>query len=135
MTPDYTTAGTIAGGILAATWAMWERFRNKRVDQRHQVDLAKDELVKVLGADRDAWKSRYESEHAEFIDYRRAAHDQSQTTQAKILKLGEENGELRAKTDITPLMKHQAEQSAINAKIVESLDRILKHLTNEGTAK
>jgi hypothetical protein len=122
------TFGGYLGMMLAGAAACYERVRNARLNSNREISRAKDELVRVLTEDRDAWKDRCTTEREEFAAYRVKSHDNANDAQARIIKLTEELGTLRAKTDITPLLKNQEEQSRINAKLLEGLEAIIRHL-------
>jgi hypothetical protein len=105
--------------------AAFERIRNAKMNTSAAVNIAKDELVKVLEADRDAWKSRYATEHDEYVARREGYHTESQTIQAKLLFLTEENAMLKVKTDVTPIMEELKGQAQINQKVLKALDSIM----------
>jgi hypothetical protein len=107
--------------IASAVAAVYERFVNRRKD-------ASKELVSVLSAERDTWKSMSEAKDAEFKAYRDAAHAAADQAHTQVVKLTEEVATLRTRTDITPLLQHQEEQNQINVKMLTALDEILSHL-------
>ena len=116
----------VLGGSVGSLYAgrLWLQA------QKHQsIAQAKDELIKVTMNDRDAWKSHYQAEHLEFIDYREKAHQHNNEANAAVIKLTAENAELKSRTDLSPILQFQQEQSKINVKIVQSLDAILSHLS------
>lgn len=131
---DYITiissVGVAVGGILAFAWALVSGFRKRSTEARQLTERAQASLLEVVQAEAKAWRQRYESEHEEFVSYRQKTHDNAQTAQATVLKLTAENGELKAKTDLTPILKFHQDQSDINAKVVQTLDAILKKLGN-----
>lgn len=103
---------------------------------------AKTTMVETLVGDRDAWKVRhdeekvrFEAEHAEYVKYREDTHERSKPIQLQILKLTEDNAELRAKTDFTPIVKFaekqeitNQQQAATNQKIVTQLGSVEQQL-------
>lgn len=116
--------GAILFGILAFLYGGFERWRNLRRNDNQRVEQAKDELIKVLEADRDTWKARYETEREEYISHRKATHDHNNEANARLIKLTDENASLKAKTDITPLLAHQEEQTKINAEVMRTLSKV-----------
>ena len=97
--------------------------------QKHQaISEAKDELVKVTMNDREAWKSRYDAKELEYINYREQQHDHNNEANATVVRLTAQNAELKSRTDLSPILQFNKEQSQINTKIVQSLDAILSHL-------
>jgi hypothetical protein len=117
------------GGALAAIFAghLWVQAQ-----KRQSIAAAKDELIQVQKENSDAWKSRYESEHLEYNTYREKQHAQNNDSGALILKLTNENADLKGKTDLSPVMKvmtdfienqraFMTEQTAINSKILSAL--------------
>ena len=129
-----TYAGWIGAGLAGAA-ACYERFRNRKKDELEEVAKAKDEVAKAkddlnaaLTKEMEAWKAKSERLHDEFHHYRVNAHQQAGEAQAAMLKLNAEVARLQHATDLTPLLKHQEEQTQINAKIMKSLDMIMQHL-------
>ena len=116
------------GTVTAGAMAYYERFHNRRDDDIRKLASAKDELVQVLTAESAAYKAASERVGSEFHAYRENAHRQNGESQATILRLTEDNARLKAATDISPLLKHQQEQSEINAKILQGLDLIITRL-------
>lgn len=119
--------------IVAIGAAIFERVRSARLMQSAQLNTAKDELIKVLEADRDAWKSRYESEHDEYVKRRQQYHDEVQKTQTRILLLTEENAQLKAKTDITPILAELHAQASINKAVLRALEELTKRIDGRGS--
>jgi hypothetical protein len=146
MTFDPTTFGTYIAGIACAIWAGINHFRVDRQKERKEqiatVDKAHAELlsahealmkttiarIETIERDRDAWRERYDELHKEFTEYRTSTHNATSKAQGIILQLTEENGQLKAKTDLTPILKFQEEQSQINARVLEGLTRIVEAL-------
>jgi hypothetical protein len=116
----------IVGGGLATAAAAYIFYTAQR---RQGVAAAKDELIKSITADREAWKSRYEAEHLEIMAYRDQVHAKNEESNAKIITLTTENAELKSKTDLSPLMKMMqtffAEQTEINQQILDGLTELL----------
>jgi hypothetical protein len=118
--------------LVAIGAAVYERLRSAKLMQSAQLNTAKDELIKVLEADRDAWKSRYEAEHDEFVKRRQQYHDDVQKTQSRTLVLTEENAALKAKTDITPILTELQAQSSINKAVLHALEELTKRIDGRG---
>ncbi len=111
--------------IVAFGAAAFERVRNVKLSSTANVSLAKDELINVVTADRDAWKSRYETEHSEYVARRQQYHDELQGINADMLRLSGENAALKAKTDVTPIMQELKAQSEINQNVLKALGTIM----------
>lgn len=92
---------------------------------------AKDDLIAVQQERAEAWKTKWEVEHKEYTEYRADAHKQLNQAQVLVLQHTEEVAQLRARTDLTPILKHQEEQARqyalqvdINMKFVGILAKI-----------
>ena len=97
--------------------------------QKHQATAeAKDEIINLLTASANGWKARYESEHVEITNYRAEVHTRNDENNARILELTNQNSSLKSKTDLSPVLAFQKEQSTVNSKVVEALNIIIKHL-------
>lgn len=156
------SAGGIAA-IIASAMAIFERIRSARAGEKAaeasqransstEIIAGKDELIKIARESADSWKLRYENEHAEgmkerdsfrerysalqqeFADHREKTHSRMNEANGLVLKYTEEIAALRVKTDITPLLKFQEEQSKINERMLRALNGILRHLNVETAA-
>jgi len=107
--------------VLCAAAAAYERFRNQRKDEAK-------EIVTLLATERDTWKSMTETVQAEMAAYRVQMHARLDEANGQLLKLTEENSRLKGATDVTPILRHQEEQSQINVKVLAALDEVLAHL-------
>ena len=107
--------------VLCAAAAAYERFRNLRKDEAK-------EIVTLLATERDTWKSMTETVQAEMAAYRLQMHARLDEANGQLLKLTEENSRLKGATDVTPILRHQEEQSQINVKVLAALDEVLAHL-------
>ena len=123
--------GTVAGLIAFFCWATITGFRKRsaaaqaKLEQKNaKLDEANAALIQVVKDETAAWKVRYETEHAEYLDYRQKAHLRDGDMTARILELTTECADLKAKTDITPIIQAQKDQRDINTKIVESMNNI-----------
>ena len=133
--PLLSSAGVVVSGLIAFAWALISglRSREKRRIERAEVaeanlSEAQKALIEVHRLEALAWKTRYEGEHSEYVDYRAASHTKAQDMQARLLELTAENAELRSKTDLTPVIQFHQDQGQINLKVVETLDKILERL-------
>lgn len=129
MAIDPITVGGYVGMGIAAIAAAYERMRSQRALEGAGVNKAKDELADVLRAEIDAQKQRYETEHMEYVAYRERTHAHNNEINAQILRLSNENTNLQSKTDITPFLVFTKEQSEINLKVLEGLNKILERLS------
>ena len=123
--------GTVAGLIVFFCWATITGFRKRSAAAQAKLeaktaklDEANAALIQVVKDEANAWKIRYETEHAEYLDYRQKAHLRDGDMTSRILELTTECADLKAKTDITPILQAQKDQQDINTKIVESLNTI-----------
>jgi hypothetical protein len=142
VTPDPISIGGWIASAVAAGMAVFERIRSKRSSDHalhateraqeaearqsaHQEILAqKDELTRLARESAQQWKERLATEHAEFMAYREKMHAQIQDAQATILKQTEEIANLRARTDITPVMDTLK-------SVLEQLGKILNRLEKQ----
>jgi hypothetical protein len=122
----------VVGGVAGSVYAsrLWLQA------QKHlSLAQGKDEVIRLLGNNVEAWKSRFEAEHAELLAYRDDVHVKAEASNLKIIDLTNANAELRGKTDLSPVMqglsemiKHQAasmkEITAINGGILTALSEI-----------
>jgi hypothetical protein len=137
--PDPVTVGGYIVALITSGMAAFERYRSSRsntdalkaTERAQQAEAAesankevlgaKDELIRLARDSSTQWKERCSAEHAEFAAYREKHHQQIQDAQATILKQAEEIANLRARTDITPVMETLKD-------ILESLESILQRL-------
>lgn len=144
---DQPSLISVIAGAAGAMMAAFERYRSIQAVEREKtalVDAAtskqqstvhadiikgKDELISVARETADAQRTRWEAEHKEFQDYRESTHSNLNKANELVLKLTEENGQLKAKTDMTPIFQFQENQAEINKRIVDSLDSTQKSLT------
>lgn len=128
--PIISSVALLIGGASAFVWGIISGFRKREKIANERMEKAQGELVEVMRLEAEAWKKRYEGEHQEYSEYRQKAHDKANTDNARILALTAENSELHSKTDLTPVIAFQNDQSRINAKVIETLDQILTRLTS-----
>jgi hypothetical protein len=142
---DPTQFGAYAAAAALAVWGGIERFQKERakadavnaqkakssaednqkiIDVKDELVAAKEEMIKTAVESKDSWKAKYETEHAEFIEYRKDAHNKLNEASARVLAYSAENGELRAKTDLSPILEHQQHQTELSAKMIETLSKI-----------
>jgi hypothetical protein len=131
----YTAAGVL-GGAAFLLWGFISGFRKRARIAKAALDKAHDDLIEVMKLQIDSWKNRFAAEHSEFAEYRKTQHDHNNAANERVIKLTAENVELRAKTDLSPVLQFTKDQTTINAKVVQSLDAILLHLAEtNGTAR
>lgn len=111
--------GAIGGGL-----ALFERLRNIKLTGASLVTAAKDELIKVEKAEKEAWKERYDALNAQYLGYREETHKKTEADNSRLLLLQEEVGSLRAKTDMSPVLKILEEQAASFAESREAQSKI-----------
>lgn len=133
--PIISAVGLFIGGAGFLFWSVISGFKKRQaianqtiIKSQEEVERAHTELVTVLNGTVTSWKKRYDDEHTEFANYRQKVHDKDQSVNARVLRLTEENAELKGKTDLTPVLRFHQEQGQINVKVVQSLDAILAHL-------
>lgn len=126
--PIISSVALLIGGASAFVWGLISGFRKREKLANERMERAQGELVEVMKLEAQAWKNRYEGEHQEFTEYRQKAHDKANADNARILELTAENADLHSKTDLTPVISFQNDQSRINAKVIETLDKILTRL-------
>lgn len=122
-------------GFLQSKKKVQVELDKKTASESHKLIEVKDEVIKTLRerADElvqmqreraDNWKAKYDQEHGEFNKYRDDIHTRLNDANALVLKYTAENGELRAKTDLTPILANQQQQVAVNTKVIDSLTKI-----------
>lgn len=121
MSIDYGLVGTWIGSIIAVTVATLGGYQQARKSGEAKVQQAQSDLVKTIEASRDAWRLRFEEEHAEFRAYRDQTHDRLNSANDALLKCTEDCAMLRVKTDITPVI-------AMLERITKVLDVITQRL-------
>jgi hypothetical protein len=113
----FIAAGGASAIYAAKLWVQAQKYR--------AITEAKDEAIRISGINAEAWKSHYQAAHLELNKYREEQHTRNDESNAKILSLTDENAQLRAKTDLSPVMKLMQdffkEQTAINEKILAAL--------------
>lgn len=132
------------GFALSTAAAAFERFKSSKAgdrerkaleqkalaDQQHSVNeqilKARDELTKLERDRADAFKVKSEDEHAEFLAYQKYVHGQNETTNAKMLRLTEENARLSNLTDLSPIVSTQKEMMALVVKQGEIMDALMR---------
>lgn len=79
-----------------------------RTENATQSDLARtnSELATAFKIKSEEWQAAWKKEHDESIAYHDWVHEKSQKDQALHLTIVEENANLRARTDLTPLIDH-----------------------------
>jgi hypothetical protein len=110
----------IAIAITGLFWLKAQRYRS--------VAESKDEVIKLLTSAADGWKARYEAEHLEYKNHRTTTHDERNNANAQILTLTEENTNLKAKTDLSPVRAFIEEQNIFNEKFLRALNAIVERL-------
>jgi hypothetical protein len=153
MNLDPSAAGGYIGMAVAIIAAAFERFHSQRslgrareANERaqeaekaraahDQVLAAKDELLKVYEKSAESWKQRHADEHKEFGEYREYAHRIANDANATIVKQAEQIAELKARTDITPILESQKQQQEINRQMMAALEKILERLDHFEVAR
>ena len=118
------------GSGLVGVWAAHLKIQA----QKHlAISEGKDEVIRLMTVNVDSWKSRYDAEHGEYVDYRDKQHIKDNDSNAKILRLTTDNTELRAKTDLTPvttlMQDFIKEQTEINTKVLSLLTNLEKRIS------
>jgi len=86
---------------------------------KSNLDLAEAYRLKA-----NEWKDLCAASHSEFEIYRQRVHDKNEKDQAVLLKLTDENAQLRGRTDLTPIMKHMTEQSEFTKELSITLIKL-----------
>lgn len=120
MTPEgITVIVGLSGSLLYGVWTDWR----KRGEVKKIVE-GKDELIKIHRDEVLAWKERFESKDKDLKAYQRYAHDKNQEDNLIVLRLTEENANLKGKTDLTPVLEHMREDQKVTAIIVDTLGKV-----------
>lgn len=126
-------------GLLGAAWALYANVKSSRHhDDREkaaalksaqdELIMTKDSIITTMKVEKADWIARYDELKKSHEAYRVEAHDRISDAQDKILKLADENSQLHAKTDMTPVLKNQVQQNDVNAKVLDGLNTITKVL-------
>ena len=153
---DPQTAGTWIGGAVLALAAAWNHVRAAQADKRAEAakitaveattkatelsasvgnaaasDLARSnaELATAYKRQAEEWKALHEKTHKEHQDYRQWVHDKAKDDQAALLTLTAENADLKARTDLTPLLSHMKQYDLNAQKMTETLENLTKVVT------
>lgn len=121
MSADLIEIGYSVGATLAivAGFVIGLSKINKSKDEK--LEAAKMETIQVLKSNRDAWKDKAEKTEEDYVSYRNTTHKKTEEDNHRMLILTEENGILKAKTDMTPVL-------AILEKLTEAVAKILDRL-------
>ena len=120
--------GGAAGGIYSAK--LWLQA------QKHlSISEAKEEAIRVARTNAEAWKSHYEATKLELTKYRADVLAKNDESNARIVKLTADNASLMSKTDLSPVLAFQAQQTTVNERIVTALDLVVQHLTKPAGRK
>jgi hypothetical protein len=106
-----------AGSCLAVAFSFYKGWTNVRQNETNKLHKEKTELLILLEKEVAAWKLRADTEHKEFVEYREKHHLQINEAQAMILKLSNDNTELKFKTDMTPMIELQKQTLHIIEKV------------------
>lgn len=144
---DGTTIGAILFGIVSAFYAAFQQKKassatDQAITATRVATAATDEtllksqndLLESFRAMANDWKARYEVEHTEFLKYRESAHKKTNEDNATMLKLTEENADLRARTDLTPVVEQLKDQAASNQQLgitLKELSEGVSHLIKQ----
>lgn len=123
MTLDPAAIGGWIFATGAAVAAAYERRRSAKnsekaaeahsragqAEARREADQAilaqYDDLIKLARENADQWKKKAAEEHGEFEIYRKETHEKLNQVNALILRQTEEIAELKARTDMAPVME------------------------------
>jgi hypothetical protein len=123
----FVIGGAVCAGVAQQLWIRAQKYQS--------VAETKDEVIRLLNNSTDAWKVRYEAEHLEHLKYRDNVHLERNETNSRVLALTEQNVALKAKTDLSPILKFQEQQNAFNEKFLAALSAIVERLEDLGLAK
>lgn len=126
--PALSYLGLVTAGVIWFLWSIMSGFRQRKQQSDTKLSEAQRELLQVREQEAHAWKQRYETEHLEYTEYRQKVHEKAAETTARLLELTSQCADLKAKTDLTPVLEHIRNQDAINTKVVDSLDALLTKL-------
>lgn len=90
---------------------------------------SQSELLASYQSMSNDWKNRYEIEHAELQKYREYVHDKNKKDQETMLRLTEENADLRARTDLTPIVEQLKQQARTNEELGATLGKLTQAVT------
>lgn len=141
---DANTAGTWIGGGILVIFTTIQTIRSgvaqKNATKAQQVasaahqraefantvsitDLAKSnaDLASAYKTQAEEWKALAEKTYKEQQDYRNWVHDKNKEDNALMLRLTAENADLKARTDLTPLLEYMKRYDANAEKVSQSL--------------
>lgn len=147
---DATQIGTSIGAVLMAIWGAIQTHKatkaEKKVNETVAVadeakrllahvstdDLAKrnEELAHAYKDKAEEWKMAWEKEHSEGKAYQQRVHDQREVANAEHLKLIEENAALRARTDLTPIIKYIENGQSTMEKVAIALTSLTSSISD-----
>lgn len=120
-------SGTI-GGIFATAGACWLGYRKVKGIDEKRIQHLHESVVDLLQTESKAWKDKWELEHTEYLKYRDDSHEKSNKDQATVLKLTNENADLKARTDITQVMQSQQKMLEMLVNIANILRLVQQEL-------
>lgn len=142
-----TTIGAVAFAILSGAYGAFQQKKaSKATDQAitatkvataatdESLVKSQSDLLLSFKSMADDWKARYEIEHTEFVKYREAAHKKSNEDNQRVLVLTEENADLKARTDLTPVVEQLKEQAESNKQLgvtLKDLSEGVSHLIKQ----
>lgn len=118
-----------AGAIFATFYFGWKKKSSQEDTELKEVQK---ELVNNLKDNSEAWRLKYEKEHDEHVKARDFWHDKAKEDQAILLKANQENQDLKAKTNIVPIMdslKVVTETMERVSKVMERIEKKLNPIT------
>lgn len=148
---DAQTVGTWIGGAVLAIVTTVQTIRagvaTKRADDAKSIaqatatkvteatasanvvaagDLAKSnaDLAWAYKEQAEQWKALAEKTHKEQAEYRQWVHDKNKEDNAIMLTLTAENADLKARTDLTPLLEHMKKHDANAERVADTLARL-----------
>lgn len=89
---------------------------------------AREELITRLETTLKDYQKQFDREHVEFNEAREYWHNKAKEDMAALMKLTEENLQLRARTDLTPIMAQLNDQSEANQKISATMKDVAQTL-------
>lgn len=144
MALSYTETASCAGTFIASALFIWQSRKaeqnkadaeaakqvalaaQKKLDSASTDDLAKKnhEIAEAYKIKAEEWKSAWEKEHQEKLEYSERVHDERQKANVEKLKLVEENARLQSRTDLTPIIDHIEKQSETNERVAIALTEL-----------
>lgn len=138
--------GWITSAVLAGV-AMWQKRKAdiKEIEKRQLSEAtskttetvcsnsqtmlaAKDDLIKRMEETLCEYQKQLVRDHTELKDAREYWHAKNEKDQALILKIASENSDLRAKTDLTPVLKHLEQVLKALNDVAVTLSRLAERL-------